>query len=322
MKNHWSNLPEKFLARLDDIVDPAEKKKILESFMRSKPTTFRINRLKTTKEAIRKIFDDADIRITPVSWYDDAFIVRAASMRQITSLPAYTKGLFYVQSLSSMIPALVLDPQPGETILDLCAAPGSKTTQMAMLMGDTGSIIANDNSKIRSYKLEANLKMQGVKHTTTTNIAGQIFWETHPEQFDRTLVDVPCSMEGRFDTNDPKSYQWWSPGKIKELSEKQKWLLRSAVSSTKPGGVIVYSTCTLAPEENECVIDWIIRKEKGAVEIMSIDLPNCPSSEGLSSYRDKPFDPHMGRTLRIFPTDLMEGFFVAKLRKTKSTVRG
>lgn len=164
--------------------------------------------------------------------------------------------------------------------------------------------------------------MQGVENTMISNLAGQIFWQTHQEQFDKTLVDVPCSMEGRFDTSDPKTYEWWSPGKVKELSEKQKWLLRSAVSSTKPGGVIVYSTCTLAPEENEMVIDWIIKKEKGAVEILPIHIPNCPTRNGLSTYRGKSFTDGMDKTLRIFPDGTMEGFFVAKLGKTKSTVRG
>ncbi|MDE2025402.1 MAG: RsmB/NOP family class I SAM-dependent RNA methyltransferase, partial [Patescibacteria group bacterium] len=143
--------------------------------------------------------------------------------------------------------------------------------------------------------------------------------KSYPEYFDKTLVDVPCSMEGRFYSEDPKTYEEWSIKKIRELEKKQHFLLRSAVSSTKPGGIIVYSTCTLAPEENEEVIDWILKKEQGAVEVETIHLPGVPFVKPLSSWKGKEFDSQVDDTARILPSRHMEGFFVARLRKLRPT---
>ncbi len=294
MKEPWRQLPEEFLTRLETIVPHEKLQEVLLAYTIQKPTTLRVNTLKTTAEALTKLFDEAGIQyktsdISPIS-----FIVRNEK-RELLDLPAYEGGLFYVQSLSSQIPALKLDPQKKEKILDIAAAPGSKTTQIAALMENTGEIVANDNSRIRGYKLEANLKTQGVTNTKITISAGQSIWETYPEYFDRALVDAPCSMEGTFTTTNPKTYEHWSPKEIKELVQRQRWLLRSAISATKVGGTIVYSTCTLEPAENEQIIEWILKKEKGKVEL----------AESMT---------------RILPSEIMEGFFVAKLKKVASTI--
>ncbi|MEK7092222.1 MAG: RsmB/NOP family class I SAM-dependent RNA methyltransferase, partial [Patescibacteria group bacterium] len=138
--------------------------------------------------------------------------------------------------------------------------------------------------------------------------------------FDKTLVDVPCSMEGRFCTLDEKSYSDWSLKKVKELVSMQRFLLRAGVSATKVGGLIVYSTCTLAPEENEGVVNWILEKEKGAVRVeeTNVGLPSVQS--GITGWNGKSFDPSLKYALRVLPSVTMEGFFVALLRKTKPTV--
>ncbi len=128
-------------------------------------------------------------------------------------------------------------------------------------------------------------------------------------------------MEGRFDTYDPKTYNHWSTKKVSYLSKHQKWILRSAVSATKVGGIIVYSTCTLAPEENEGVIDWILNKEKGVLTVEKTSLPNFDFEAPLLGFKDKNFDPRIKNTVRILPTALMEGFFIAKLRKIKSNIK-
>jgi NOL1/NOP2/sun family putative RNA methylase len=220
-----------------------------------------------------------------------------------------------------MVPPLILNPQKDDKILDICAAPGSKTTQIAALMGNSGVIIANDTSLIRLYKLRANLKIQGVINTQTARIPGQTIWQKYPEYFDRVLADVPCSMEGRFYTSDKKTFQDWSKAKIKKLSEIQKWILRSAVSATKPGGTIVYSTCTLAPEENEGVIDWIIKKEKGNIIIEEIDINGLTFNPPLNKWGEKIYDPQIKLTKRILPGQEMEGFFIAKIRKLSSNIK-
>lgn len=294
MKQPWRQLPEAFLERLSKNVPKEKLDEILVAYTKKRPTTIRINTLKTSKENLVQYFDKKHIRyeeapVSPIS------LIIHNEKRDILNLEAYKEGLFYIQSLSSQLPAIALDPQNNERILDIAAAPGSKTTQIAAMMENTGEILANDNSRIRSYKLEANCKAQGVTNVKISISAGQTIWQSYPEYFDRSLVDAPCSMEGTFTTTDPKSYAHWSVKEVKELANRQKWLLRSAVSATKPGGTIVYSTCTLEPEENERVIEWILKKETGKVLLM--DEPQ-----------------------HIYPSTTMEGFFIAKLRKTASTV--
>jgi tRNA (cytosine49-C5)-methyltransferase len=314
------NLPEKFLERLKRLYPEKELEEILSSIQTKPLPSFRTNTIKTTTEELEKKLTQQGFLIEKVAWYHDAFILKNKSVRELTETEAYKQGELYIQNLSSMIPALVLDPKPDEKILDLCAAPGSKTTQMATLMQNQGEILANDLSRQRLYKLTANLHMYGVTNTKTLSFPGQILWKTYPEYFDKTLVDVPCSMEGRIRLDDPKTYQDWKLGKIKELETKQKYLLRSAISATKVGGVIVYSTCTLAPEENEGVLDWIVKKEADAIEIEKITIPNLELQPGIKEW-NKAFHPAISETARINPSYNMEGFFIAKIRKIASTIQ-
>jgi tRNA (cytosine49-C5)-methyltransferase len=312
------NLPEKFLERLERLYGK-DLDHILSAIQTKPLPSFRTNTLKTTTEELEKQLEKQDFEIEKVSWYHDAFILKNKSVRELTETEEYKQGKIYIQNLSSMIPALVLDPKPDEKILDLCAAPGSKTTQIASLMQNQGEIIANDLSRQRLYKLTANLHMYGVTHTKTLSFPGQMIWKKFPEYFDKTLVDVPCSMEGRIRLDDPKTYEDWKLGKIKELETKQKYLLRSAISATKVGGVIVYSTCTLAPEENEGVLDWIIKKTGDAIEIEKIEIPNLELQPGIKEW-NKPFSAAITAAARIHPSQKMEGFFIAKIRKKLSTI--
>lgn len=294
MAQEWRNLPKEFLQRLETIIPAEQLHFVLEAYTVARPTTMRVNMLKTTVAHLLQTFDKHHIMYEPSIISPIAFIIRS-DKRMLLDLDAYKNGLFYIQSLSSMLPVIALDPKLNEKILDIAAAPGSKTTQMASLMNNTGQIVANDNSRIRGYKLQANLKIQGVTNTTVVISPGQILWQNYPEYFDKALVDAPCSMEGTFTTTNPKTYEHWSIKAIKELVQRQKWLLRSAVSATKPGGIIAYSTCTLEPEENNKIIEWIVKKERGKVELV---------------------EP----TTQIYPSELMEGFFIAKLVKTQSTI--
>jgi len=314
-------LPFDFIKRLDDIIPKEKRTKVLEVFSQERPTTFRVNTLKANPYDIYAKIKSYKIPLQRVNWEKNAFILPVNFKHKIVKTDEYLKGLIYLQSLSSMIPALILDPRRNEKILDICAAPGSKTTQMAALMENSGEVVANDINQIRLLKLEANLKLQEVKNVIVTKMPAEIIWLKIPEAVDKTLVDAPCSMEGRFDTYDPKTYNHWSTKKVSYLSKHQKWILRSAVSATKVGGIIVYSTCTLAPEENEGVIDWILNKEKGVLTVEKISLPNFDFEAPLLGFKDKNFDPRIKNTVRILPTALMEGFFIAKLRKIKSNIK-
>lgn len=320
MQKPWEKLPEKFLERLALFTTPKQSEEILESFCFQKPSTFRANTLKISADDLEKELSIAGIQTERVSWYKDAFMLVNQPQKTLMETDWYKNGYLYIQSLSSMIPPLVVDPKPGESILDITAAPGSKTTQMAAMMENTGEIIANDKSKVRLFRLRANLETLGVINTKIVQLPGQFIWRKFPQYFEKTLVDVPCSMEGRFHCDNEKTYKDWSTAKIDFLQNQQKFLLRSAISSTQVGGTIVYSTCTLAPEENEEVIDWMLRKTKGAVVLETITIPHLPFQQGLTQWKNKIFDEDLSKTIRIYPTKIMEGFFVAKLRKTASTL--
>ncbi len=319
MNSPFSYLPEKFINRLSDIIPQEKLEKVLESFTIKRAGTFRANTLKISADKLEKKLREQGFEVKKISWYINAFLLLHKTQRELTETEEFTQGLLYIQNLSSMVPALVLDPKQNERILDIAAAPGSKTTQMAMIMHNQGEIVANDVSRERMFKLINNLKEQRVTNTKVTRIPGQTLWKQYPEYFDKTLVDVPCSMEGRINLNDSKSYEDWSLGKIKSLVPRQQYLLRSAISATKPGGTIVYSSCTLAPEENEGVIDWTLKKEKDAIEIEPITIEGLHFEQGLTQWH-KDYNKQVKNTARILPSETMEGFFVAKMRKLKSTV--
>jgi 16S rRNA (cytosine1407-C5)-methyltransferase len=313
-------LPSDFTNRLSRLIPASDLLRVQEGFTQKRVTTLRANTLKIDPATLQKQCAEQGVTLTPVNWYGPAFIVENTPLRTITELPECKEGKLYIQSLSSMIPPLVLDPKPGEKVLDIAAAPGSKTTQMATLMHNTGELLANDSSQTRSYRLQGNLRIQGATMVRTTKLDGRSIWTKYPEYFDKTLVDVPCSMEGRFNTNDPKSFEDWSLKKVRDLSALQRFLLRSAVSATKPGGTIVYSTCTLSPEENEEVINWILEKDKGILEVESISIPGLTTAPAITAWGDKTYNAAVTHTARIYPSVTMEGFYIAKLIKLKSSI--
>jgi 16S rRNA (cytosine1407-C5)-methyltransferase len=183
-------------------------------------------------------------------------------------------------------------------------------------MEGRGAIVANDNHRIRFYKLRANVLQQGAANVELSLRYGETFGKSDPEAFDRVLVDAPCSTEGRFLTRESASYRQWKLRKIHEMVGKQRRLLRSAAAALKPGGILVYSTCTFAPEENEAVVDWLLGEEAGgglALEPVTLPFPN--TMPGLTRWEGKTFRPSLSRAIRIVPTDEMEGFFLARLRK-------
>lgn len=314
-KQCWDKLPVNFLNQLTEIFPENQLPSVMQSFCVKKPISIRINTLKTTKEEIISILHNAGIETIDVPWYSDACIISSVSKQTIQELPIYTNGHLYIQNLSSMIPALVLNPLRDEKILDLCAAPGSKTTQIAQMMKNTGEILANDNSRQRIYRMQTILKSQNVTNTKTLISRGEHLWKKYPNYFDKVLVDVPCTMEGRFNASDPETYRDWTIKKIHILANLQRQLLRSAYYAVKPGGTIVYSTCTLEPEENEAVIQNLIDQEKEYVRLEEINIPKLKINESIKKWRNQSFTKDIEKTIRIYPDEIMEGFFVAKLTR-------
>ncbi|HSW89262.1 MAG TPA: RsmB/NOP family class I SAM-dependent RNA methyltransferase [Patescibacteria group bacterium] len=291
--------PPAFIEKMRKAFGEQKAEEIFSGLSLPRRKAIRINTLKNDKDVPTLLKQDG-FELVPVSWYPDAYLVE--NPEGLSSHPLLNQGHFYIQSLSSMIPALVLDSKNTDHVLDICAAPGSKTSQIAALMHNEGFIIANDSSRERIFKLKDNLARLGVTNTQSINKPGQILFKGVVEPFDKVLVDVPCSMEGRFQSDDPKTWADWSPKKVKRLSEEQKGILRSAVRCTTAGGTIVYSTCTLSPEENEEVIEWILTKEDITLE--PIHIKNLATEAGL-----------LKNTVRIFPSEDFEGFFIAKLKK-------
>ena len=206
-----------------------------------------------------------------------------------------------------MVPPIVLKPKPGEKVLDLTAAPGSKTTQIAAMMQNSGYILANELDALRCERLKFNVEKQGAKIIEINNGRGESIGKKYEEYFDKVLLDAPCSGEGRFLANDPKTYRSWSVKTVKELSKLQKKLLKSAYQAVKKGGEIVYSTCTLNKEENENILKWAI--EELNIKLLDINL-NIKNSIEISEN-----NADLKKAIRILPSKETEGFFIARLKK-------
>lgn len=358
-------IPEKFLERLTEMFDVSLFNQVKQTFV-ERPTTFRVNTIKAKKDEVLEILNQNGFKFERVQWYKDAFVLKNKTKRELTDLDIYKEGKIYIQSLASMIPPLALDPQPGEKVLDLTAAPGSKTSQIAAFMNNTGELVANDNNKIRFFKLKHNMEVLGVANTprpdghpsqegnqtippsrgdeggvggwyfTLRMEHGSALCKEYPEYFDKILLDAPCSAEARFVAGEPKTYGYWKEQKIKEMAYKQRQLLFAAWGALKSGGILVYSTCTFAPEENELQITRfleslacpspLLRRQAGykgevgegvcQAEILEIDLKDIKRLSIVKTWRNKNINKDIiKKALRIMPTKEIEGFFVVKMKK-------
>ncbi len=313
------DLPEAFLEKLRRLIPANQWDKVLKTFSMERPATFRVNSLKTFPSSLKERLEPQGFKIENVPWYKEAFLLRKGKQKDLEKTDLYLKGEIYVQGLSSMIPPLVLSPQPGERVLDLTAAPGSKTTQLATLMKNQGHILANDNNPIRLEKLKANADTQGASSVETLPAGdGGLVWKDNFEKFDRVLLDAPCSSEGRFQLDTPSSYGYWKEDTNRKMAKDQRRLFKSAFLSLKPGGTMVYSTCTFAPEENEMVLNWALETYGDALRMEEVSQALPSHTRGLSAWGDLKFDPAVVKSIRVLPTPDIEGFFVARLTKTKS----
>lgn len=307
-------LPAEFLERLDHIIPAAHREAVLRSFSVEKPITFRINTLKDPA-AVRERLREAGVGFEEVPWCDHACVLSDREQAALLE-PLTEAGDIYRQGLSSILAGLIMAPQPGDAVLDACAAPGSKTSHMAALMANRGRIVAVERVKTRLYKLQAVLTQQGVTNTASVLTDVRRYRDDGP--FDKVLVDAPCSSEGRFQTFRPRSVNYWSLRKVREMQRKQRGILLSAARLVKPGGTLVYSTCTFAPEENERVVDWFRRKNNGDFVPEDVAGPwadRVAAYPALTSWGKNDFSPDVARCLRVLPTDDMDGFFVARWRR-------
>lgn len=272
--------------------------KIENGYKAQRPVTLRVNNLKTSLEKAKEKLDEAQIEYETISWYEKALIIKNVREEEIRKLEIYENGEIYLQSLSSMLPPIILEPKAGENILDMTAAPGGKTTEIAALTENKVYITACEKNKIRAERLKFNLQKQGVK---SANIMVEDARKLSDYfSFDKILLDAPCSGSGTeniFDKNFSKE--------LVERSVKfQEELLSKALKILKPGGEMVYSTCSILKQENEKVLERVLSKGNAQIEPITVqDIEVLPSK--------------IAETITVCPTENYEGFFVAKIKKLR-----
>lgn len=406
-----SKLPIDFINELNNDFTERNVDKILTGMSEERYTTFRVNYLKSNEvevedELVKNGVEFDKVNITEIETKSEtdfetyfnfnAYVIYNKNEKDLSKLKIYEDGKIYVQSISSMIPPIILRPEPGERVLDMAAAPGSKTTQMAAMMNNDGYILANEIDKFRCEKLKYNVEKQGASIVHIINKDGtQLFNSAKSadietkgcndhsynsdssdnddnnanndnsdnnrknesdeiiKNFDKILVDAPCSGEGRFIVSNKKTYEHWSLKMQKELVEIQKKLLYNAINLCKINGTILYSTCALSLEENEKVIDWAINNFNIEIEKININIciekntrvklndklsqtsksetnltskleTNLNEEKEFVSYNSwvtkgnkKGLSDEIKKTIKILPNKLLEGFYVAKIKKLR-----
>lgn len=278
----------------------------------------RINPLKAKKSTLKAI-GELGVTLEPISWCANSYFVQDGYANLSTS-PMFNNGEFILQDAASFVPVLALDPKAGESILDVCAAPGGKTTHIAVLSKNKANITANDTSRARFFKMRDMFARYGVN--AQTSLYDGRFLQKHLQGnlFDKILLDAPCSGEAAMNPGKPSSYDQWSVAKIKRLSRLQEQLIVSAYDALKPGGTLVYSTCTIAPEENELVVAHLLKRRPATLEPIAINISD--TRPGITSWHGKDLPPQLANAIRLLPSNHHEAFFTAKIVKPIVTLDG
>ena len=289
------NLPAALIERLHDAYGERAGE-VLRGYETARPVTFRVNPCKTTRQEVADRLNERHISFSQPEWYEDAFVLCGGGEDCLIGTPLYERGEIYLQSLSSMLPPIVLSPRAGETILDMTAAPGGKTTQMAALSGGKAPITACERDAIRYERLCFNLRRQGAErvsalHTDALTLNDGL-------KFDKILLDAPCTGSG---TIAPGSRVRFSDAYLSKCAALQKKLIAKALRLLKPGGMLVYSTCSVLPEENDDAAAYAVSLGARALPVqLPVGIPLLPSRQ---------------RTVCVCPDELYEGFYIAAFIK-------
>ncbi len=275
---------------------------IIDGLKSKRVVSIRINTLKTTKEEILNILDKENVKYNDISWYDDALIILNKTEEDLRKLEIYREGKIYLQSLSSMLPVLVLDPKEGENILDMTAAPGGKTSEIASLTNNKAIITAVEKNKIRYERLQYNLNKLGVKKCVILNKDARFLDNNF--SFDKILLDAPCSGAGTLNIKGDKIDDNFNRELINNVNKIQSDLIMKTLDLLKVGGILVYSTCSILKRENEEIVNKLLATNR--VELLDIsnyfsDINKLPSK--------------FNEVITVLPSWEYEGFFVAKFRK-------
>lgn len=293
-----------------------EVARFIELLGNPRKQSIRVNTLKTTREKMKPLLERKYGLLTETHPdIDDALVITSDPENLVGKTFEHLLGYYYIQSTSSMLPPHYLQPQPGTKVLDLCAAPGSKSTQLAAMMENTGMLVLNEVQGDRLRTLSFNVERTNVYNAGIIQSKGEWLGRYYQNYFDKILVDVPCSGLGIIQKKEEVN-KWWSVSSITGLINLQMSLVIAAVKMLKPGGELVYSTCTLTTEENEEIINKVI--EKYPVELIPVSVPG--GVEGLTSAPGRSFSPELRKTARVLPwLSNSEGFYLAKMVKTAET---
>lgn len=322
--NPWTNKPHKyqpkpeFEARMNSLLKNKEDQEAYWKIVHEEPPNYiRCNTLKITPENLMKKFKDKNWQvIQPFKDHSEIMIIESKLMPgELGRSKEHLLGYYYVQEVSSMLPILALKPDETDSFVDLCASPGSKTTQAAAMMNNKGNILANEPNIGRMIILAANLEKIGVSNTIVTKKDGvRLCQKLQGLNFnvDKILVDAPCSGEGTLRSS-PKTFIIWNEKMIRVFANQQKVLVSAALELLKEDGEMIYSTCTHEPEENEEIVNYLL--ERYDIEIMPISLP-LKTRPGITEWNGKKYSSEIKKAVRLYPQDNnTEGFFLCKIKK-------
>jgi len=307
---------------LMDLLTSKQILQFLEASEVDRPLTIRTNTLKTRRKDLAQALINRGVNLDPVGPWSKVGLVIYQSQVPIGATPEYLSGHYVIQGASSMLPVIALAPKSDERVLDMCAAPGMKTSYIAQLMKNTGTLIANDANPERCKAIVGNLHRAGVNNAVICSMDGRKIPQSYKSHFDRVLVDAPCSGTGVI-SKDPSVKSSKDLNQIQRCFTMQRALLLAAIDScsvqSKTGGYIVYSTCSVLTEENEAVVDYALKHRHVAiVPISGLDI----GEEGFTKFKSNRFHPSMKHAKRFYPhLHNMDGFFVCKLQKKADGIK-
>ena len=293
-------IPEFYMNMLKEQYSDNDIKKIIDGYSKKRKTTIRVNTLLSNNSEVLDIFNKLNIEYDHVPFYDNAFIIKNRNETDLYELDLLKEGKIYMQSLSSMLPPIIMEPKEHEDILDMAAAPGGKTTEIAALTNNNSKITAVEFNKIRAEKLRYNIKKQGCNKVYVLEADSKKLDDFF--KFDNILLDAPCSGSGTLDLNNDKTFKYFTEKLIKKSSETQFELLKKALTILKPGKSMIYSTCSILSIENEDVVSKVMKQFN--CEIVPVNV------EGIELLPTK-----IEGTLVVCPNELYEGFYIAKIKK-------
>ncbi len=306
---HKPFMPEEFVEKYSRLLGE-ESGEFFEACSRKGPKSIWINSLKARPEIIARDLAKKGWKLQKL-FHENAYSLEG--VERPGQSPEFREGVFNLQEKASMLPAIVLSPRQNETVLDATAAPGNKTLQLSCIMNGTGRVVAAEKNVERFRSLLANMKKFGMENVIAKRM--DLLDSKKSGLFDKALLDAPCSSEGLM-RKDIEALRNWSNGLVLKKAELQKKLIAKSFELLKEGGVLVYSTCSFGPEENEEVVQSVI--ETGKAEIEEVKIPGFRARKGLAEYDGNEFDAGMEKCARVYPQDNdTQQFFIAKIRKTE-----